>query len=204
MRGRFITLEGVEGTGKSTHIEYIAQFLRAQSIKVMCTREPGGTPLGERVREILLANDLQKMDAETELLLMFAARTEHVRKVIEPALHAGTWVISDRFFDASYAYQGFGRGIDMERIQTLHVNTIGNIEPDITFLLDVSLEVSRQRVDDRGDQDRFEKENNDFYTKVRNGYLQLAKQHARIHVIDATQSIEAVQSALRNELEQLV
>ena len=204
MRGRFITLEGVEGTGKSTHLEFVAQFLRARGKKALCTREPGGTPLGERVREILLANDLQQMDAVTELLLMFAARMEHVKKVIEPALQAGTWVISDRFYDASYAYQGFGRGVDQKRIAILHKNTIGDLEPDLTFLLDVSLEVSRQRVEDRGDQDRFEKENSEFYTNVRNGYLQLAEQHRRIRIIDANQTIQVVQSMLKHELEQLV
>ena len=205
MRGRLITLEGVEGTGKSTQLDFVANYLREHGQKVLCTREPGGTPVGEKIRSILLANELPSMDAETELMLMFAARTEHVNKVIEPALHAGTWVVSDRFYDASYAYQGFGRNVPLERIDELRSISIGDLKPDLTILLDVSLEVSAQRVAVRGNQDRFENEQHEFHTKVRNGYLQLAKSHKdRIHVVDATKSVSAVQADIKKILDNLI
>ena len=205
MRGRLITLEGVEGTGKSTQLDFVANYLRDQGQKVLCTREPGGTPVGERIRSILLDNELPAMDAETELLLMFAARSEHVKKIIEPALQSGTWVVSDRFYDASYAYQGYGRDVSLERIDELRAISIGGLEPDLTILLDVSLDVSSQRVAVRGNQDRFENEQHEFHTKVRNGYLKLAKYHKeRIRIIDATQSISEVQIDIKKILENLI
>lgn len=205
MRGRLITLEGVEGTGKSTQLDFVANYLRDQGQKVLCTREPGGTPVGERIRSILLDNELPAMDAETELLLMFAARSEHVKKIIEPALQSGTWVVSDRFYDASYAYQGYGRNVSLERIDELRAISIGGLEPDLTILLDVSSDVSSQRVAVRGNQDRFENEQHEFHTKVRNGYLKLAKYHKeRIRIIDATQSISEVQIDIKKILENLI
>ena len=205
MRGRLITLEGVEGTGKSTQLDFVANYLRERGQKVLCTREPGGTPVGEKIRSILLDNELPAMDAETELMLMFAARTEHVNKVIQPALHSGTWVVSDRFYDASYAYQGFGRNVSLEHIDKLRSISIGELKPDLTILLDVSLDVSAQRVAVRGNQDRFENEQHDFHTKVRNGYLQLAKLHKeRIRVVDAVQSIADVQAEIKKILDKLI
>ncbi len=205
MRGRFITLEGVEGTGKSTQLDFVANYLRDHGHKVLCTREPGGTPVGEKIRSILLDNELPAMDAETELLLMFAARLEHVNKVIEPTLQSGTWVVSDRFYDASYAYQGYGRNVSLERIDELRAISIGELKPDLTILLDVSLDVSVQRVAVRGNQDRFENEQHEFHTKVRNGYLQLAEfHHERIRVVDATQSIAEVQVEIKTILDNLI
>lgn len=205
MAGRFITLEGVEGCGKSTQLEFVASFLHEQGKNVLSTREPGGTPVGERVREILLDNDLPAMEAETELMLMFAARLEHVRKVILPALEAGTWVVSDRFYDASYAYQGYGRGVLLERIDKLRANSIGDLQPDLTILLDVPLEISEQRVTTRGNQDRFENEHSEFHSKVRNGYLQLAKlDKDRIYIVDAAQSLADVQREVKKVLSTLI
>lgn len=205
MRGRLITLEGVEGTGKSTQLDFVANYVREQGQKVLCTREPGGTPVGERIRNILLDNELPAMDPETELMLMFAARSEHVNKVIEPALQSGTWVVSDRFYDASYAYQGFGRNVSLKLIDELRLISIGELKPDLTILLDVSLDVSAQRVAVRGNQDRFENEQNEFHIKVRNGYLQLAKLHKeRIRVVDAMQSITEVQDDIKKILDDLI
>ena len=205
MRGCLITLEGVEGTGKSTQLEFIAQTLLDQNKQVLCTREPGGTPVGEQIRQILLDNDLPSMEAETELMLMFAARLEHVKKVIQPALQMGTWVVCDRFYDASYAYQGFGRGVPLKRINELRVFSIGDLAPDLTILLDVSLDVSQQRVIERGNQDRFENEHSEFHAKVRDGYLQLADLYKdRISVIDATQSLVDVQVEIKSILDRLM
>lgn len=201
---QFITLEGIEGSGKSTQMDFVVEFLQAQNIEVVRTREPGGTDLGERVRELLLSNDFPKMHEDTELTLMFAARIEHVNQVIKPALNEGKWVVSDRFYDATYAYQGYGRNIDLNRIDLLREFAIGDMQPDMTLLLDVNLEISMQRVEDRGNQDRFEKEKSDFYIKVREGYLSLAKHHAnRIAVIDSTQPIEQVQSDISSKLKEL-
>ncbi|MEM8844918.1 MAG: dTMP kinase [Pseudomonadota bacterium] len=201
---QFITLEGIEGSGKSTQMDFVVEFLKAQNIEVVRTREPGGTDLGERVRELLLSNDFPKMHEDTELTLMFAARIEHVNQVIKPALNEGKWVVSDRFYDATYAYQGYGRNIDLNRIDLLREFAIGDMQPDMTLLLDVNLEISMQRVEDRGNQDRFEKEKSDFYIKVREGYLSLAKHHAnRITVIDSTQPIEQVQSDISSKLKEL-
>ena len=203
-RGYFITLEGVEGTGKSTHIEFVTQYLRNRGEKVLSTREPGGTPIGEEIRELLLASHLPPMHAYTELLLMFAARVEHVNKVIQPALEEGKCVVSDRFYDASYAYQGYGRKVELDKISSLQRLTIGDLQPDLTILLDVSLSVSMERVTERGSPDRFEKEQDDFHRRVREGYLELAKKHQnRINVIDASQSVDDVQISIENSLSKL-
>lgn len=205
MKGTFISLEGVEGTGKSTQLEFVIEHLRKHGKQVLASREPGGTEVGERIRDLLLSKDIEAMHAETELLLMYAARMEHVKKVIEPALAKGMWVVSDRFFDATYAYQGYGRGLDLERIEILNQFTVADIHPDLTILLDVTLDVSEQRVNSRGQRDRFENEERDFFTKVREGYLALAdRDKDRIQVIDATKSLDQVQSDISITLDKFL
>jgi len=156
---KFITFEGVDGAGKSTHLEWVAKQLRSRGIDLLVTREPGGTPLGEQLRNILLHHP---MHAETEALLMFAARREHVEMVIRPALQRGTWVISDRFSDASFAYQGGGRGVSLEKLEQLERWTHGDLQPDLTFLFDIPIEVARQRLANNVSLDRFEQEQGDF------------------------------------------
>ena len=205
MPARFITLEGIEGSGKSTQLDFIVHFLQEKNVDAERTREPGGTELGEKIRELLLSNDLTDMHEDTELTLMFAARIEHVNKVIKPALAAGKWVVCDRFYDATYAYQGYGREIDLNKIDVLRKYAIGELTPDLTLLLDIDLKTSGQRVVNRGNQDRFENEKVEFYQRVRNGYLALAKQHAnRITIIDSTQSVEQVQSDIVSKLKELL
>lgn len=205
MSGCLLTLEGIEGTGKSTHLEFIVEYLRSQGKHVVATREPGGTEIGERIRALLLSKDLPAMHAETELLLMYAARIEHIKKVIEPALNAGSWVVSDRFFDATYAYQGYGRNLDLDRIDAINQFVIGELSVELTILLDVNLAVSHQRIDQRGQRDRFELEQDAFYEKVRAGYLQLAEQNKkRIHVIDATKTIQQVQADIQALLDKVL
>jgi dTMP kinase len=205
MKNQFITLEGIEGSGKSTQMQLTQDYLEQSGCHVVRTREPGGTELSEKIRDLLLSNQLQAMHEDTELLLMFAARVEHVRKVIEPALDKGYWVLSDRFYDATYAYQGYGRGIDAQKIDQLRDFSLSGLQPDKTFLLDVSLSASQQRVSQRGEKDRFEKEKLDFYSKVRQGYLELAEQNSqRICVIDAEQEITQVQSDIQVHLKAML
>lgn len=205
MRGKFITLEGIEGSGKTTQLEFIVEYIEKNAKQVVCTREPGGTIVGEKIREILLDNNLPAMHSDTELMLMFAARVEHIKQVIEPALNDGKWVVCDRFYDATYAYQGYGRDISLNRIDELRSFSIGTLEPDITFLLDVSLDVSMQRVASRGSKDRFENEKIDFYKKVRNGYLTIARQNnKRVCLIDADKNIADVQSEIQRHLDRLI
>ena len=205
MKGSFISFEGIEGSGKSTQLNFTLEYLQAKNIEVIQTREPGGTLVGEKIREVLLDNQLPSMYMDTELMLMFAARVEHVRKVIQPALDAGKWVVCDRFYDATYAYQGYGRDIDLTRIDVLKDFSIGSLSPDLTLLLDVSLEVSMERVTKRGNKDRFENEKIDFYKKVRDGYSQIAKNNpSRVVTIDANQSIDEVQHAIRIQLDELL
>ena len=205
MSSRFITLEGIEGSGKSTQLEFVVNYLREHDIEVVQTREPGGTEAGELIREILLTNDIAGMHPDTELLLVFAARIEHINKLITPALEAGKWVVCDRFYDATYAYQGYGRNIDLTKIDNLREFMIGDIQPDLTLLLDVDLDTSAKRVTQRGIPDRFESEKIEFYTRVRDGYLTIAKQHTnRITIIDSTRSIEQVELAIVNALKQLL
>lgn len=170
---KFITLEGIDGAGKSTHLNWLAERLRAQGKNVLVTREPGGTPLGESLREILLH---QPMHLETEALLMFAARREHLDKVILPALEQGIWVISDRFTDASFAYQGGGRGLDEAKLKILESWVQQDLQPDLTLLFDVPLEISRQRLSANVSLDRFEREKQDFFQRVRDAYLKRAAQ----------------------------
>ncbi len=194
MPGKFITLEGVDGAGKSTHLGFVADWLRGQGREVIVTREPGGTPLGETLRELLLHRE---MDADTELLLMFAARQQHLAELILPALARGAWVVSDRFTDASYAYQCGGRGIAAERIAALERWVQRGFAPDLTLLFDVSPEVAEARRSAARTADRFEREADSFFNRVRNAYLDRARaEPARIHVLDARQSIEALQAEI--------
>lgn len=197
MRGRFITLEGSEGCGKSTNLAYIHQYLVDAGIPVCMTREPGGTPLGEQIRALLLDAKQTAMHSDTELLLMFAARAQHLQQTILPALERGEWVLCDRFTDASYAYQGYGRGIALERIAQLETWVQGQLRPDLTLFLDLPVAIGLKRAGERGEPDRFEREQMDFFERVRQGYLaQAGKDPARYRVIDASVSLEAVQQEI--------
>jgi dTMP kinase len=201
-RGKFITIEGGEGAGKSTQIAALRSFLEAQSFEVVVTREPGGTVGAERIRELLLDATAEPMPATTELLLMFAARGMHLQNLILPALDRGAWVVCDRFTDATYAYQGTGRGMDKSSIAALEQLVQGDVRPDLTLLLDVPLAVGLARAQQRnlasGTTDRFEREQQAFFERVREGYLQLAKLHPqRISIIDAAQDPQAVSIAIR-------
>ena len=194
-RGKFITIEGGEGVGKTTQMDFICHWIESQGIEVVATREPGGTPLGERIREILLDPSNDSLARETELLLMFAARSDHWSRKILPAINKGIWVISDRFTDASYAYQGGGRKIPRERIAELERLVLGEQRPDLTLLLDVPVTIATQRVHSRGDKDRIEQEQDAFFTRVRDAYLEIAlRDKDRIRVIDASQSVSQVQA----------
>ncbi|MDX1513491.1 MAG: dTMP kinase [Gammaproteobacteria bacterium] len=196
-RGRFITLEGVEGAGKSSHIDTIRARIEARGRRLVVTREPGGTPVAERIRELLLDPANAGMDADTELLLVFAARAEHLSTVIRPALEAGDWVLCDRFTDATYAYQGGGRGIPPERISTLEDWVQGSLRPDLTIVLDLDPRTGLSRAARRSDKDRFEREDTDFFTRVRNDYLARAgADPKRYRVIDASASLEQVRAEI--------
>ncbi|AVR99226.1 dTMP kinase [Pseudoduganella armeniaca] len=193
-RGKFITFEGIDGAGKSTHIRYCADLVAARGIELVSSREPGGTPLGEKLRELVLH---EPMHLETEALLVFASRREHIAQVIEPALARGAWVISDRFTDASFAYQGGGRGLDLIKIETLANWVHPELWPDLTILFDVPLEVARARLDATRELDKFEQEKADFFLAARNEYLRRAAQYPeRFRVIDSTQTIEAIRVQL--------
>lgn len=193
-KAKFITFEGVDGAGKSTHLEWFADALRQRGINLLMTREPGGTPLGERLREILLN---EPMHAETEALLMFAARREHVAQVIHPALQQGIWVISDRFSDASFAYQGGGRGVALTKLEQLEQWVHGDLQPDLTLLFDIPVEVARQRLANNISLDRFEQEQGSFFEKVRQAYLARSqKTPGRFAVIHAEKTRDEVQKSL--------
>lgn len=199
MRGRFITIEGIEGAGKSSCVAVVSETLAQQSIEVLRTREPGGTELGEALRELLLGHKHSGMADDTELLMMFAARAEHLRRVIEPALAAGQWVICDRFSDASFAYQGSGRGLPMERIAQLRDWVQGKLRPDLTLLLDLPVELGLYRAGKRSAPDRFESEANSFFERVRQGYLELAAaEPQRIKVVNAALDLPLVSGQIRN------
>jgi dTMP kinase len=199
-RGQFITLEGIEGAGKSTHLETIRRLLAAQHHDVLVTREPGGTETAERIRAILL-DRRGVMDPETELLLMFAARAEHLKVRIQPALNQGTWVVCDRFTDSTYAYQGGGRGFPMERIAALENHVQGAFRPDLTILFDVDVQTGLARAGNRGQADRFERESVAFFERVRKTFLDRAAQEpVRIRVVDASQPVETVEAALAGVL----
>lgn len=196
-RGRFITLEGIDGAGKSTHLAAIANFLRERGKDVVVTREPGGTPLGESLRALLLS---QPMSVETETLLMFAARREHIAKVIAPALAAGRWVLSDRFTDATYAYQGAGRGMPEDKIAALERWVQEGLQPDLTLVFDVPVEIARQRLAETP-ADRFEREGAGFFERIRAGYLKRAAADSpRVRVIDSEKPLADV----KKEVEKIV
>lgn len=201
-RGRFITLEGVDGAGKSTHVQWLHDTLVAMGKSVLSTREPGGTPLGERLRDMVLH---EPMRLETETLLMFAARCEHLRTVIEPALARGEWVVCDRFTDATFAYQGGGRQLGVERVAALEQWLHPDLQPDRTWLFDVPLEVARERLGRAREPDRFESESDAFFERTRAAYQsRAAASGGRIQVIDGTQSVQQIRTELQRQLESLV
>lgn len=200
--GRFLTFEGVDGAGKSTHLEWVCEYLRQAGVKVSQTREPGGTPFGEKLRELLLH---EPMHLETETLLMFAARNEHLRSLIEPALAAGKWVVCDRFTDATFAYQGGGRQLGAQRVADLAKWVHPGFVPDRTWLFDVPLEVARERLDRTRALDRFEKEQAEFFERTRAAYFEQVKADPeRFKVIDGTLSIQAIRSCLKEDLDELI
>lgn len=192
MRGRFITFEGIDGAGKSTQHAWLVEQLQGQGREVVATREPGGTPLGEKLRALLLA---EPMHLETEALLMFAARREHLAQVIAPALARGAWVVCDRFVDASFAYQGGGRGLAWEKLTQLSAWTVGDLQPDLTLIFDVPVALARQRLAQANPHgaDRFEQEQADFFERVRAAYRRIAAENpARAKLIDATQPVTRI------------
>jgi dTMP kinase len=194
-RGKFITLEGIDGAGKSTHVGTVADLLRARGKDVVVTREPGGTPLGEKLRSVLLS---EKLNIDTETLLMFAARREHIARVIEPALAAGRWVVSDRFTDATYAYQGAGGGMAKERIAALEAWVSGGLQPDLTLVFDVPVEIAVGRLRSAR-KDRFESEDRAYFERVRAGYLERAGTEThRMCVIDARKTVPEVKKVVEN------
>ena len=204
MKGKFITVEGIEGVGKTTNIDFIHRQLLAAGHDVVLTREPGGTPLGEAIRGLLLDPEYTGMDSTCELQLMFAARAEHLAKVVWPALEQGRWVLCDRFTDATYAYQGGGRGIDAGRIAQLEQWVQGDFRPDLTLLLDVPVEVGLARAGTRGELDRFEQEQVAFFERVRQCYLAMASEHAgRYRVVDASRPLQQVQAQLAELLQRI-
>ena len=193
-RGLFITIEGGEGVGKSTNIKFIKNLLEGRGIECVVTREPGGTPLAEEIREILIKTRTEPFASETELLLMFAARAQHLHQKILPALKQGKWVISDRFTDATYAYQSGGRGVPAKKVALLESFVQGDLRPDLTLLLDAPIEVGMTRAKERGGLDRFEEEQVEFFNRVRDNYLARAKaEPQRFKVVDATQGLALVQ-----------
>ncbi len=202
--GVFITFEGVEGAGKTTNIEFIAEKIKEAGHPFVLTREPGGTKVGEAIRDILLSKDLPEMHHDTELLLMFAARAEHLQRVILPALNEGKWVLCDRFTDASYAYQGAGRGIELYRIAALENWVQGDLRPDYTFLFDLDAKTGLSRVKSRGETDRFEQQQLDFFNKVRQQYLSLAQQNPqRFKIIHAQYDLHTVQQQISAALSEI-
>lgn len=201
MKPRFITLDGIDGAGKSTNLAVMKAWFEKHQLPVLFTREPGGTPAGEALREILL-NPATQVSLRTETLLMFAARQQHLETVILPALKNGTHVVSDRFTDATFAYQGGGRGVPLQDIATLEHWVQGDFRPDLTLLLDVPLEVSMARINQTREKDRFEQEEAEFFNRVREVYLQRAnKQPERYAVIDSSQSLDAVKNQIETALD---
>ena len=204
-RGKFITLEGGEGVGKTTNLHFIKDYLQQQQIQVTVTREPGGTALAEKIRQLLLDADSEKVAETSELLLMFASRAQHIQHVIAPALAQGNWVLCDRFTDATYAYQGGGRGLSIDTIAWLEQLVQGELRPDLTLLLDAPIEIGMERAQKRGAFDRFEAEKISFFTRVRDMYLsRAAQQPERIKVIQAHQSLANVQQDIIEVMQQFV
>jgi len=204
MVGKFITLEGIDGAGKSTHLAWMAEFLRDHRLEVRTTREPGGTELGEALRRLLL-DRTQQLHPETEALLMFAARREHLDKVILPALASGVWVLCDRFTDATFAYQGGGSGVPWSRVETLEHWVQGSVQPDLTVYFDVPPDIGRERSERVRAPDRFEKEEDAFFARVRAAYVQRVRESpTRMYRVDATLSIEEIRKQLEKLLAKLV
>jgi dTMP kinase len=192
--GKFITFEGIDGAGKSTHIAFVSDYIKQRGVELVSSREPGGTPLGEKLREIVLH---EKMHLETEALLVFASRREHLAQVIEPALARGAWVISDRFTDSSFAYQGGGRGMSLAKLDALEQWVHPALQPDLTLLFDVPLDVARARLDATRALDKFEQEKSDFFAATRTEYLRRAAEFPqRFRVIDSTKSIAEIQQQI--------
>jgi len=204
-KGKFITVEGGEGAGKSSNLSFIQSLLEAAGIEVVFTREPGGTDLGEDIRELLLGHKHTGMADDTELLMMFASRAEHLNRKIIPALEAGTWVLCDRFTDATYAYQGGGRNISFERIAMLENWVQGDLRPDITLLLDLPVETGLKRARNRSEPDRFESEKIEFFENVRSAYLKIAhNEPERVKVIDASKPLDDVQMQIKSVLTNII
>jgi dTMP kinase len=204
-RGLFITIEGGEGVGKSTNIALLQQQLQAHGVDLVVTREPGGTRLGESLRELLLQVSAEPLAPTAELLLIFAARAQHLQEVIEPALAAGQWVLCDRFTDATYAYQGGGRGLPIAQVRELEQLVQGDLRPDYTLLLDAPVAVGMSRAEDRGELDRFEQEQVAFFERVRATYLQLAEESSgRFRVIDAARPLGEVQDQMLRVCDELL
>jgi dTMP kinase len=202
MRGKFITIEGTEGVGKTTNIEFIKAWLEEKNLRFVCTREPGGTPLAEQIRELLLAPREEVVCSTAELLLMFAGRAQHLHQVIEPVLTEGAWILCDRFTDATYAYQGAGRNMRTDLIAELEVLVQGSLRPDLTLILDIPVELGLKRASERSEPDRFEREQVEFFERVRQGYLAIAAADPdRCVVIDASLPLEAVQRQISIALE---
>ncbi len=203
VHAKFITFEGIDGAGKSSHLAFVADYLRARQIEVVTTREPGGTPLGETIRDMVLN---QKMHAETEALMVFAARREHLAVVIEPALARGAWVVCDRFTDSSYAYQCGGRGLGGDKVAVLEQFVHANRQPDLTLLFDAPVAIARERLDkNTASQDKFEREQGEFFTRVREAYLARAGQYpARIKLLDSSRSLDDIRADLRVHIERLL
>jgi len=196
-KGLFITFEGVEGAGKTTNIQYIAEKIQEAGHSILLTREPGGTELSEAIRELLISKEYPEMHMDTELLLMFAARSEHLHKKILPAINEGKWVLCDRFTDASYAYQGAGRGISDTNIATLEKLVQGTLKPDYTFLFDLEAQIGLSRAKNRGETDRFEQQHIDFFNRVRNQYLAMAKaEQNRYRIVNAQHDLNTVQKQI--------
>jgi dTMP kinase len=204
-RGQFITIEGIEGVGKSTNIDFIARLVETSGRRVVKTREPGGTPMAESIRDMLLAHGHEAVPDVAEMLLFFASRALHLHNLIRPALERGEWVICDRFTDASRAYQGFGRGLDMEMINTMADWVHDGLDPDLTILLDAPADVGLMRAGARGSADRLESEQASFYSRVREGYLELAAaEPERFCVVDASQGLDDVQAAIAEAVGQFL
>ena len=205
MTARFITLEGIEGVGKSTNLEFVRRLVSEAGHEVLVTREPGGTAMAERLRDIVLHHDDEPVPGLAELLIMFAGRCLHLENLIRPALGSGTWVLCDRFTDATFAYQGGGRGQSPERIAALEAWVQEGLQPDLTLLLDAAPEVGLARAGARGEADRFEREQLEFFSRVRNAYLERAARYPdRIFIIDAGRSLEDVQSSIKNCLQKIL
>ena len=205
MTGKFITVEGIEGAGKTTCMQVVTDVIEQQGISAIHTREPGGTDLGEDLRNLLLGHKHTGMSDDAELLMMFAARAEHIAQKIKPALDEGNWVLCDRFTDATYAYQGFGRGISLEKISGLENWVQGELRPDLTLLMDLPVEMGMERAGKRSAPDRFESEAWDFFERIRQGYLSIAaEQSSRVKVIDASQDLHDVQEQVRAAIEAFV